>query len=852
MLAGTAEGLLTFSCGEGDYENVRFHCNTHRPQQAGSLSGKNVMHIFSSGGEGVFVATFDGGFQKILSGDLLTDSLRFEHFRAGRDRTIPRAVLATVEDTQGQLWVVSEEAVTRFDPAEKRFDPVNADRFVRGNYFTEAIPAVGPGGDILLGMDGGHLLFNPILLSRDNDTPPIVFTEITLQGKSVEKIYRCDSLTVTPQARNLSIRFAAIGYTDAAERQYAYRLEGLDSEWNYTGENRSVSYINLPKGHYRFLVRSTNGRGNWVDNTLALPIEVLLRFRETALAWVLYGLIVAGLIAFAAYSISHIYRLRYRVSMEQQLADIKLRFFTDISHELRTPLTLIASPVREVLEQEPLSPHATEYLTVVKQNVERMMQLVNQILDFRKIQHKKMKLLVEYTNLSAIICRIMEEFHLIAAQKRIDFRLEKEEQAVMCWVDRDKFEKIVFNLLSNAFKFTPAGQSIVIRIGSSGGRAVLSVIDTGIGIPRGQLARLFERFVSTTAYDNLQPSSGIGLSMVRELTLLHHGEVEVFSREGEGSEFRITLPCGREHFEKDKSAELIVSDADEKPEEQPEHLPERPQTTDKPDTDNRPLLLVVEDNPELAAFLSGVLGRDYRIREAADGQSGLEAAFTEQPDFILTDVMMPVMDGLEMVRAIKENPNTCHIPIVVLSARSSLDDRIHALEYGIDDYITKPFSSSYLKARIATLLDQRRRLQEQVLASLSENGLTDLSPSKPQVVAFDRQFMERLMAFMEANMDNTDLLIDDLAAALDMSRSIFYRKLKSIVGLSPVDFIRVIRLKRAMQLIDTGEFTFSRIAYMTGFGDPKYFGKYFKKQVGVTLSEYKAGKRGAGKTINSE
>lgn len=639
---------------------------------------------------------------------------------------------------------------------------------------------------------------------------------------------------------------------------YAYRLQGLEDEWNEADNNRSASYINLPAGKYRLEIKSTNSDGVWMNNVRTLPIHVLPTFWETYWAWLLYFILFILFTATIVYVLFYIYRLRHRVDMEQQLANIKLRFFTDISHELRTPLTLISSPITEVLENEPLSPSAREHLTLVYQNTERMLRLMNQILDFRKIQNQKMKVLIEETDLIPLIRKVMNSFKLIAEEKHINYQLDTPTTSLYGWVDRDKFEKIFFNLLSNAFKYTPEGKSITVKIALEEKKIHIEVADEGIGIEAEKQASLFQRFETLVRHNILHPSSGIGLSLVKEMVEMHHGSIEVISQPNVGSRFIVTLPLQRKAFEEDVQVEFILNDSQSStphptdsmkaPEELAVKVDIESNAEKSADTSpDRISILVVEDNEELKGFLRNILSEHYTVITASNGEEGLQHAINDIPDLIISDVMMPVMDGLEMIRQIKENTNICHIPIIVLSSKASLDDRIAGLEQGIDDYITKPFSSTYLKTRIASLLRQRKSLQEIYMNKLMDGKDTSapvtLAPSQPQITPYDEQFMQKVMEFMEEQMDNAELTIDEFAEHLMLSRTIFYRKLKSIIGLTPVDFIREIRIKRAVQLIDSGEYNFSQVAYMTGFNDPKYFSKCFKKVIGITPSEYKEKKK---------
>lgn len=859
VLVGTTNGLLTFSDTFDHPEEIKFYRNMRMPNLATSLCSNDVMHICVDSRKDVYVLTFTGGVNKVLSSNLLTDSIRFRAYTT-RNGLASDLVNSMIEDAEHQLWVVSENSLSMFDRNKGTFDNFGSKFLHRDFYFSEAIPVLDDHKNLVLGSDKGVLSIAPGQMRKSHYVPHIVLNGVRIQGASSPlAVNDLKELRLSPSERNFSVQFAAIDFVNPEDIEYAYRLEGLETEWNEADKSRSATYINLPPGDYRLQIRSTNSDGVWTNNQRTLPIKVLPTFWETGWAWLVYALLFVAFTSVVVYILFYIYRLRHQVNVEQQLADIKLRFFTDISHELRTPLTLIASPVNEVLEHEPLSSVARQNLSLVHRNTERMLRLVNQILDFRKIQNKKMKLLLEKTDVQPMLHRIAESFDSMAEEKhiRFDLDMDKADEALQAWIDRDKFEKIFFNLLSNAFKYTPAGKSITLSLRTSGNEYRIAVRDEGIGIDPKKRKALFQRFETFAPHSFLQLSSGIGLSLVRELVELHHGKIEVESVLGEGSCFTVTLPLGEEVFQEDPHAEFILDDSVSEPSESASSVldPTSALSVNMEDKGNdesdnsdvlssdAPTVLVVEDNEELRLFIHNILSDTYRVLTASNGQEGLQCALEQSPDLIVSDVMMPVMDGLDMVKGIKENPAVCHIPIILLSAKSSLDDRIAGLEQGIDDYITKPFSATYLKVRIQSLLTQRKQWQEAFLASLSPmsggHPLDRYMPSQPNIAPQDEQFMEEVMKFMEEQMDNSELTVDIFAEHLGLSRTIFFRKLKAIVGIAPVDFIRNMRIKRAAQLIDSGAYNFSEVTYMIGFSDPKYFSKWFKKQMGMTPSEYK-------------
>ena len=686
-----------------------------------------------------------------------------------------------------------------------------------------------------------------------------------------------DPLVLSHKENIFSVHFAALDYTNPQNIQYAYILDGFEKQWTFADKQRSVTYTNLPKGEYVLRVRSTNSDGVWVDNERILNIVILPSFWETPVAYVLYVLFILIIILVAVYILFTIYRLKHEVSVEQQISDIKLRFFTNISHELRTPLTLIAGPVEQVLKNDKLPADAREQLVVVERNTNRMLRLVNQILDFRKIQNKKMKMQVQRVDIVPFVRKVMDNFEAVAEEHRIDFLFQTEKEHLYLWVDADKLEKIVFNLLSNAFKYTPNGKMITMFIREDEKTVSIGVQDQGIGIAENKKKSLFVRFENLVDKNLFnQASTGIGLSLVKELVEMHKATISVDSHLGEGSCFKVDFLKGKEHY--DKEAEFILEDADA-----PARMGQvvdianssiQSETLVSDDSEkiddvygeefakeenSKELMLLVEDNQELREFLRSIFSPMYRVVEAADGKEGANKALKYLPDIIISDVMMPEKDGIEMTRELRADMTTSHIPIILLTAKTTIESKLEGLEYGADDYITKPFSATYLQARVENLLMQRKKLQSFYRDSLmhinistgqeevpvatdmpsAEEDASETPPATLEMSPNDRKFMDKLVELMEQNMDNGELVVDDLVRELAVSRSVFFKKLKTLTGLAPIEFIKEMRIKRATQLIETGEFNMTQISYMVGINDPRYFSECFKAQVGMTPTEYR-------------
>lgn len=457
-----------------------------------------------------------------------------------------------------------------------------------------------------------------------------------------------------------------------------------------------------------------------------------------------------------------------------------------------------------------------------------------------------MGLTIEYRDIIIMLHNIMDNFRLLSEEKNINFSLQTTLPSVFLWIDSDKFEKIIFNLLSNAFKYTPDNKSITLIVMESGQFVSIAVKDEGIGIPKDKVPSIFERFTTVSKENDMQPSSGIGLSLVNELVKMLHGEIQVESEVKKGSVFKLVLHKGKEIYAQDKNVEYILNDTSE---EQETVLAEPEQNDEISLPDMHPAtketlvkVMVVEDNAELRQFICEILSGTYRVVGVADGVMALEEIEEEVPDFIITDIMMPRMDGIELIRHIKENVNTCDIPIIILSAKSSVEDRIQGLQLGIDDYIPKPFSSDYLKSRIENLIRQRKVLQSAFLskygAQPKKEPLEAIAYPVSQIVPLDELFMQKLVGFMEENYSNPGLRVNDLAEFMNMSRSVFNRKVNGIMGISPIEYIKNYRLNKAKSFIQSG-MSFSEVAFAVGFSDPGYFGKAFKKAFNQTLTEYK-------------
>jgi DNA-binding response OmpR family regulator/two-component sensor histidine kinase len=510
-----------------------------------------------------------------------------------------------------------------------------------------------------------------------------------------------------------------------------------------------------------------------------------------------------------------------------------LRFFTNISHELRTPLTLIVAPVENILQTERISQNVRSQLEIVQSNSQRMLRMVNQLLEFRKVQNQKMKLKVQETLLSELVQETSMNFQKEAYDKHIHFEIENNASDSTVWVDRQRMDTILWNLLSNAFKFTPAGKSIRVIIGDKPGFVTLTVKDEGVGIPPEKRNVLFERFSSNNELNTgNNGGTGIGMNLTKELVDLHHGYIEVESEVGKGTTITVLLHTGKDHFGADVDFVTDSTFASQTPTELT--LEDKLDQITQEQQDSKRTILIVDDSQDMRQFLTTIMSRDYNVEQAEDGAQAKQILRTKPIDLVISDLMMPNVDGLELTQFIKKNPELDYIPVILLTAKTAIESRLQALQYGADDYVTKPFEPEYIRARVHNILTQRSQLEQSY-----RQRLMRLEPQKAEEQIPGDTFLAKLLDVMGKQMDNNTLTVDELVDEMGMGRTVFFNKLKSMTGLSPVEFIREMRIKRAAQLLEERKYNITEVTYMVGMNDSRYFAKCFKNTYGVTPSEYR-------------
>lgn len=763
-----------------------------------------------------------------------------------------------LEDESGKLWLSTNKGLSCFQPETGKFRNYTDNDGLQSNQFTDNAYCRTADGQMYFGGINGITTFRPEQIVDNPYTPPVVINRLHLFNQAVSPndetgilqtdISRTKSITLSSKQSMFSLDFVVSNYISGSHNTFAYMLEGYDKKWYYSDNLRTVSYSNLPAGTYRFLAKAANSDGKWNETPTELEIVVLPVWYKTWWAFLLFA---------AAFVAATVFVFRYfwiRKSMEAELQlervdkerqremnEMKLRFFINISHELRTPLTLILAPVQEMLDNVS-DRWLHKQLEHVQKNTNRLLHLVNQLMDYRRAELGVFNLKVRPNPIHAVIEKDFLFYERLAKRKQIayDFHSDVEGREVLC--DPDYLELIVNNLLSNAFKYTDEGNSITVTLKEENRELLLRVEDTGKGIPIDKQGKIFERFYQV---DNEHLGSGVGLSLVQRLVELHHGRIELESTEGAGSTFSVYLPTDESAYRPEEKQPAASATAEQRmytTNRQDMYVidteKEKDDADEKPATDEgkrRETILIVEDNADIRQYLSEELGKSYHTLTAGNGEEALSIIKEQETDLILTDVMMPVMDGLQLCKQIKQSLRTCHIPIIILSAKTDLKEQLEGLQVGADDYIPKPFSMAMITAKIKNLFRTRHRIIEHYSHSL------EIDPEKVALNPLDEELLKRAVDIMEKYMDDATFTTNDFAREMCMSRSNLHIKLKALTGESANDFIRKMRFNRACKLLQEGRYSIAEISGMVGFNTPSYFTTSFKKYFGCLPSEYGKG-----------
>ncbi|WP_111708312.1 two-component regulator propeller domain-containing protein [Lutibacter citreus] len=872
----TGNGLSRLVKSEISKKHPKFKIYKHIPGDKSSLSHNYILTIFESNNGEMWFGTFGGGLNKLIrSVDGKSDAFKVYSEKDGLPNNVIKGIL---EDNNGNLWLSTNKGLSKFNPITGVFKNYDTNDGLQSDEFGELARFKKSNGEMLFGGVNGFNSFFPDEIKDNSINAETVITGFSIFNKPIgineevngriildKSINEIDQIDLKYGENSFSFEFAALHYAAPLKNQYAYKLEGFDNDWVYTSsEKRFATYTNLEPGLYILKVKVSNNDGLWDETPSELKINVIPPFWRTNTANGFYTLLfLLGMIGFRRFTIIRSTK-KHQLEIEhfekekhEEIHRLKLEFFTNISHEFRTPLTLIKGPL-EYLQKNWKKVDETkveEQFSLMRKNTEYLLRLVNQLLDFRKMDKGKMSLNIGYSDIVDFIKIVGEPFQFLSKKKEIKFKIKSTSKSFKTWFAPDALEKIMNNLLSNAFKFTPKNGKIIISIcdgeefndiegietkEDKSNYVVIQVKDSGKGIPKHRIKFIFERFyVDRDVRKMNSEGTGIGLAFTKKLVELHQGTIDVVSDEKQGTNFVLWLPKYKGAYEGEK--DITFSDDSESEtfinEQNAESyaigvLDEIVDQNYSKSRSKNPMLLIVDDNAEIRGVIRQGLEDKYDIYEAENGVKGFELASKIIPNIIITDILMPIMDGIEFCEKLKTTQETSHIPVVMLTAKTSQEWEIEGLKTGADSYIRKPFDMELLDLKLSNILKHRDELRKRF------NRNTTLQPKEVTVTSTDEVFLQKAIEIVENNMMNSEFSVEQLVKEMALSRSNLYLKIKELTGLSSSEFIRNIRLKRAVQLLEKSDMSVKEIMYMTGFNTASYFSKCFKKQFGVIPSKY--------------
>ena len=762
-------------------------------------------------------------------------------------------IMAITEDTLQNLWISTNTGISKYNLKTKKIHNFNTIDGLRSTTFSETTFCKGQNNMLYFGGTFGLNSFNPDEIVESDYKNSVVLTNLSLYNQRVEigkangnhailekSLNNTSEITFNNQQKNFQIEFSALDYKASGKNQYAYKLDNFDKDWNYIGTQHFINFNNLQPGEYTLNIKSSSNNYIWNEQPRKLKIIIRPPVWQSWYAIVFYVILVVGIVSVIRWNAVKQVRMAKNLEIEkikheqdQRISEMKFQFFTNISHEFRTPLTLIFAPLKELIQKAEaykLQGEVMEKIQVVFKNTNQLMKLINQLLDFRKAETENLKLVARYLNIEDFIREACYPFFELAKIKDIKFQIDSTLKNKDIWFDRDKMEMIVNNLVSNAFKFNKTAGFVRITIEETMNEVVVKVTDSGKGIPSTAIDHIFERFYQVDNGENIG-STGIGLALVKYLVELHRGSIEVESELGKGSEFSLRLKKGKDHLLPEQllavEAENIAIIREESALNR--FLPSR----NKRKIDAETCILIIEDNPDVNQYLVSLLESHYCVETAFNGKEGFDKAVGLIPDLIISDVMMPEMDGFELCKKVKDNTLTATVPVILLTAKSADQYKLMGIQTGADDYISKPFDPDYLIEKVQKLLLSQAKLKKQYSKSIR------LDPSGVEIEASDELFLKKCISVIEKNFQNDDFSAETLAVSLNLSSSSLYRKLKSLTDLSSAEFIRSIRIKRSAQLLQDKNKTVSEVAYEVGFNDLKNFRQIFQKHYHCSPTEFR-------------
>ncbi len=847
---GTTFGIsLLVSSGIKSNATDSFINFIYTPDNKNSLSYNDIIYIFEDSDNKLWFGTFGGGVNRLVEKD---DSIiRFDHFTSA-DGLCNNAVFGILEDDLGFLWFSTEQGISRYDPKQNTVENYDENNGLISDKFLESTCLKTRNGLLIFGNTMGALVVNPENLIQTKYKPSVVFTNFQLQNKDIDvhsensplekTIEYCRQITLKYNQSSFSISYAALSYFAPGRNEYAFMLKPFENRWNYVGNQRKATYTNLSPGKYIFYLKAANWDGTWNETPKTIIIKINPPWWKTKLAYLIY-FVIAVLIAEIARRIFIRYlKMRNNLRVERKVNEIKLKFFTNISHELRTPLTLIMGPLTDIRNLKKLPAAIAHNIELMFKNGSRMMRLINQLLEFRKIQNEKLKLKVQKVTIKEFIEDVIKNFELISEKKHVKIDFLSQIDSTEAWIDCEKFDIVIFNILSNAFKYSPRNSKVEIKLGFNEKENLISISikDEGVGIPKNKQPYVFQRFTTLSDTESQYKGYGIGLALSYEIVKLHHGNIFIESEENKGACFIIELPADRNHFAEDevdyveskiiehRHDDLMIEDTAE---EETEDI----KTTDSKKHINQ--ILVVEDHDEIKEYIQSVLADEYDVITSGNAFDALGKIEIYHPDAIITDIMMPRIDGIEFTRMLKENFDTSHIPVIMLTAKTAFEEQIAGIKSGAEAYILKPFNALHLKTVVRNILKQRELITRRLVAR------TFSMPDDIKITHRDQAFLEKVKTIITNNYHNHEFNVEKLVEECSVSRTVFYNKMKGLTGAAPVDFLRHMRLEIARKLLEESGENVTDVAYKTGFNDPKYFSKCFKEFFGESPAAVKNNSR---------
>ncbi|PCH66868.1 MAG: hybrid sensor histidine kinase/response regulator [Bacteroidales bacterium] len=833
--AGSYKGLISFDPEEFINKPNAYTIYTYNSGHPAGLNCGDVKVIFEDSRGEFWIGTAGGGLNLF---DANSADKQGAFIKYTKKEGLPSDIITSImESKDSVLWVSTESGLTHIEKGKNTFLTYQFSNSTNGNFYNENACWLKDNGEMLWGTLDGLLVLDPSSIIINQSVPMVQLTDFFIFDQRIEvsqpnsplteSISSTDEIVLKHDQNTFTLNFACLDVTDPSRNKYSYHLEPYDQYWSSPNSNNWATYKNMPYGEYTFEVKGGNADGEWNNKIRTFQITVLPPIWKTNFAIVLYFLIIVGIAFVIIRFLLRISTLNNAVKMEKQLTDYKLRFFTNISHEFRTPLTLIKGAVERMNDIKELPAEVSKNVKLLHRNTLQMSRLIDQLLEFRKLQNNVLSLNMEITDISDFARNAYYAFKEIAFQKNIEYQFEGIDGKWDFYIDRNKVEKILFNLLSNAFKFTPAKGKIICRVAKDdlSGNCLISVLDTGVGIPKDKRELLFGRFMKL---NTSAEGTGIGLELVKEFTEAHKGKVEYSPNPEGGSIFRVELPTNKEVYTDAKY--LDAEESDNKEANQQEYNNDH--AIQRPVNPHHWKILVIDDNYDIREYLQDELQHHFDIELAVDGKDGLDKAIASNPTLIICDVKMPEMDGLEVTRRLKDNFETSHIPIILLTAMSSDTMKLQGSENGADEYIMKPFSLKYLLSRVYFLIEQREKLKKRFSVDIDVKKGVLSQGNKDQV------FYDLLNKIIDEHLTEASFTVTEFTELAGQTRTLFYKKVKGLTGYSPNELIKIKRMKKAAELIVEDKYNVSEVSWQVGIEDPFYFSKCFKAQFGCSPSKY--------------